>query len=174
MEKISENNFKYCPKCGSDSFSKKGTGFSCENCGFRFYINAAAAVAAIIVDNTGKILLAVRGKDPLKGAYDLPGGFIDIGETAEEALKREIKEELDLEIIESYFLASFPNTYEYKGMIYFPLDIGFICKVSGMENIKPLDDVAGFEFIHPKEIDLSKIGFESARNIVRTYCKTLN
>lgn len=173
MKKNNENNFKYCPKCGSNSFISKGDGFLCMDCEFRLYINASAAVAAIIVDNKGNILLAIRGKEPQKGTYDLPGGFIDIGETAEEALKREIKEELDLDVIESNFLASFPNTYHYKGMTYYPLDIGFVCKVDGMDHIKALDDVAGIEFIKPTDIDLTKIGFESARKMVKTYCNTL-
>ena len=54
-------------------------------------------VAAIIIDNN-KVFATQRGYGPFKGGWEFPGGKIEQGETKEEALKREIKEELDTEI----------------------------------------------------------------------------
>lgn len=54
-------------------------------------------VAAIITDNN-KVFATQRGYGPFKGGWEFPGGKIEQGETKEEALKREIKEELDTEI----------------------------------------------------------------------------
>ena len=54
-------------------------------------------VAAIIIDN-GKVFATQRGYGDFKGGWEFPGGKIDAGESAEEALVREIKEELDTEI----------------------------------------------------------------------------
>lgn len=52
-------------------------------------------VAAIIVSD-GKILATQRGYGEWKGGWEFPGGKIEPGETSDEALKREIKEELDM------------------------------------------------------------------------------
>lgn len=58
-----------------------------------------AASAAIFRD--GRVLLAARGKAPMRGVYTLPGGVVEIGETLAEAARREVMEEvgLDVEII---------------------------------------------------------------------------
>ena len=79
------DKFRYCPACGSKHFeiqdekSKK-----CENCGFEYYLNPSAANVALIVNDKDELLVATRKKEPAKGTLDLPGGFADIGETAEE------------------------------------------------------------------------------------------
>ena len=54
-------------------------------------------VAAIIIEN-GKVFATQRGYGDFKGGWEFPGGKIDAGETPEEALVREIKEELDTEV----------------------------------------------------------------------------
>ncbi|MBD3389792.1 NUDIX domain-containing protein [Candidatus Micrarchaeota archaeon] len=56
-----------------------------------------ATVDALIIEN-GKILLIKRGREPDKGKWALPGGFVDRGETAEEACVREVEEETGLEV----------------------------------------------------------------------------
>ena len=54
-------------------------------------------VAAIIIDD-GKVFATQRGYGEFKDGWEFPGGKIDTGETPEEALVREIKEELDTEV----------------------------------------------------------------------------
>jgi NADH pyrophosphatase NudC (nudix superfamily) len=161
---------KYCPRCGSSQFVfQDDNSFKCESCDFHLFINSAAAVAAIIENEENEILLTIRAKEPEKGLLDLPGGFVDPGETAEEALKREIKEELNLQIEEFEYLTSFPNEYVFSGYSVYTLDIAFKCKIKDLSKLSVKDDVAGYQFLSYDEIDIKKIGLKSIRNIVKHY-----
>jgi ADP-ribose pyrophosphatase YjhB (NUDIX family) len=122
----------------------------------------AAAVAAII-EYEGKILLTRRAREPQMSMLDLPGGFVDYGEKAEEALVREVYEELNLHVREMRYLTSAANIYVYKGVRYQVLDILFVCPVSDVEGIKARDDVSGFEFFRPDEVPIEELAFESTK-----------
>jgi 8-oxo-dGTP diphosphatase len=54
-------------------------------------------VDCVVFDREGRLLLIKRGHPPFKGKYALPGGFVDIGETVEQAALRELKEETGVE-----------------------------------------------------------------------------
>ncbi|MGQ1947944.1 NUDIX hydrolase [Geofilum sp. OHC36d9] len=166
---------KYCPRCGSGKFPAMDfKSFKCDDCGFHFFINSAAAVAALIVNDQNELLLTYRAFEPCKGMLDLPGGFVDPGEAAEVALRREVKEELNLEIAETQYLGSFPNEYIFSGYSVFTTDFGFICKVADFGHISPSDDVAGYEFFAFKDIDYDAISSASIRRLVKIYEQRFN
>lgn len=55
-------------------------------------------VGAVVRDETGRLLMILRGHDPGRGLWSIPGGRIEPGETAEEAVAREVREETGLEV----------------------------------------------------------------------------
>jgi 8-oxo-dGTP diphosphatase len=58
----------------------------------------ALTTDCVIFDNEGRVLLIARKNEPFKGSYALPGGFVDLGETVEAACRREIREEVGIEV----------------------------------------------------------------------------
>lgn len=166
------NSFNYCPKCKSKEINFIKKHFVCTACNFDFYINASAAVAVLIINENNELLLTKRKFDPYKDTYDLPGGFVDIHETAENAAIREIKEELNLEVTSLEYFYSYPNTYLFKGIEYYTLDLVFKAKVESFSTLIANDDVSDFEFIHPKKIDTTTIGLSSIKVIVSKYIES--
>ena len=165
-----QNKIIYCPACGKIGLEWKSTkSMICRTCGFQMYINVAAAAAAIIPDGENRILLTKRLWEPAAGTFDLPGGFIDPDETAEEGLKREVREELNLAITETNYFQSFPNIYTYNGLNYATLDLVFICKVTGFKNLHPGDDISDVIFKKPGDINLDEIGLASIKTALARY-----
>jgi NAD+ diphosphatase len=122
---------RFCPGCGSPSVrTPNHRAFSCDNCGFEFFLNTAPTVAGLILDSRDpeRILLIRRGRDPEKGKLALPGGFVDPGENAEKALRREVREELGLSIEIDRYLCSLPNNDLYRGTVYPALDLFFVAR----------------------------------------------
>src|SRR4030042_605907 len=98
--------FDYCPACGArEIFFDDIKQFKCRACSFTFFQNVAAAAAAIL-EYDGKILLVKRGQEPEKGKLDLPGGFLDPKESAEDGLRREIREELHIDLKQLKYIGS--------------------------------------------------------------------
>ncbi|MGL4346694.1 MAG: NUDIX hydrolase [Chitinophagaceae bacterium] len=164
------NVFKYCPFCGSKSFSAcEEKSLQCRLCKKKFYINMSAATVAIIENEYQELLLVERKYNPAKGKLDLPGGFVDIGETAEQAIIREVKEEVNLEVEQVFFLGSFPNEYLFGGVLYFTLDMLFRCKVKSFDAIVANDDANKFLFLSAEKIYVEDIGLRSIKHIIQQY-----
>lgn len=84
----------YCPSCGQASLTRSDAkAFRCEHCQFTYFHNTASAVLAVICCGD-EVLVAERGRNPSKGMLDFPGGFVDYDESLEQALYRELQEEL--------------------------------------------------------------------------------
>ncbi len=167
---LPENRLKFCPVCGGSDFVFDGIkAFSCGNCHFHFFINPAAAVAVVIEDPDGRILLTRRAFEPHKGMLDLPGGFVDPGESVEEAIHREIFEELNIGIERIEFLFSAPNRYVFSNYTVFTADLAFRCVVNDFTDMLTGDDVSEALFFYPSEIDYDMVGSESIKTILKRY-----
>lgn len=156
--------FAYCPRCGSSHFfvhdfkSKR-----CEACGFEYYFNSAAATVAFIINEKDELLVCSRAKEPQKGTLDLPGGFIDMGETGEEGVAREVMEETGLKVVKAEYMFSLPNIYPFSGFEVHSLDLFFRCTVIADDCVHAMDDVAAATFIPLKDVDPDKFGLGSIR-----------
>jgi ADP-ribose pyrophosphatase YjhB (NUDIX family) len=64
----------------------------------KFPASPLVAVAAVVVDNLGRVLLVKRGREPMAGHWSLPGGLLELGETLIEGVCREVAEETGLTV----------------------------------------------------------------------------
>ena len=158
------HQFHFCPECGSGNFSENNLkSKKCTDCGFTYYFNSSAAVVAIIENEKGEVLIARRAKDPAKGTYDLPGGFVDMYETAEEAIAREVREETGLLITSSKYLFSIPNIYVYSNFEVHTVDMFFKCNVNNFRELNAQDDVSELLFIARDRLNPADFGLTSIR-----------
>ncbi len=110
-------------------------------------------------------MVTLRAAQPGRGSLDLPGGFVDHAETAEQALRRELLEELglDLEPGALRLLGTYPNIYPYRAMVYRTLDLVYLAEFDEFPLLRPADDVAAARWIPLSEVEPADFAFESIR-----------
>ena len=159
--------FRYCPRCGSKNFVEtSGRSKKCDDCGFHYFFNTSAAAAGLIFNKEGKLLFTRRAIEPHRGMLDLPGGFIEPMETAEDAIAREIKEELGVGVKKLSYYCSFPNEYPFSGFSVFTLDLIYKVELETLVGLKAMDDISRFEFYSLDEINLAEIPSYSIQKVV--------
>ena len=163
---------KFCPKCGSSDFNTSGSrSMKCGNCGFHIFFNSSAAVAALVTNDEGKLMLVRRGIEPDYGKLDLPGGFVDPGETAENAVKRELLEELGIKVKTLKYMSSAPNEYIFSDFSVFTIDLVFRVIPESISNLKPMDDILEYQFYSEEQIDYDEIPAPSIKQFVKDFFK---
>ncbi|ADX67481.1 NUDIX hydrolase [Weeksella virosa] len=167
-----QKQFNYCPHCGASSIEIYDYHrLHCSQCDFVYFHNVATATA-IIIRRGNELLFCVRNKEPMLGKLDLPGGFVDPKESAEEGAQRELKEELNLDIpVENLrYYRSQPNKYLYKDVEYRTCDLAFIANFPENAALNLEDnEIQSIRWIAMQDVNLQEIGFESLRRIVQQY-----
>ena len=137
--------YRFCPLCGGTLQRRSRSLLTCTRCGYRFYQNAKPAVGAMITRGSGdkrEILLVRRGVEPYSGYWDMPGGFIENGEDPLRALHREIREELDTEIVVKELFTAEIDTYPREGVpesASNTLCLYYICALAGAAGDRETD-----------------------------------
>lgn len=162
--------FIYCPVCGSKEFTELNEkAKQCNACRFIYYFNPSAAVACFIRNPKGELLFVRRAKEPAKGTLDLAGGFVDMDETAEDAVRREVKEETGLDVTEIHYLFSIPNIYPYAGFEVHTVDLFYECTVADFNPAKAEDDAAEIIILHRENTQPYDFGLQSVSKGVERY-----
>ena len=161
--------FKFCPSCGFTALviSSTRNPFYCTKCSFEYYFNPAVAAAAFILRENGEVLFVERAREPARGKLGLPGGFIDLGETAEEAVRREILEEVGIKINELNYLFSFPNSYEYHAVTYSVLDLFYLIRVKDNEQATALEETSNVLWLPLKAVAEERLAFQSIQKALK-------
>jgi NAD+ diphosphatase len=164
------DHFRHCPACGHPLQAPPlPNALRCSACDFLYFFNPTVATGVILSRPDGAVLFIRRAKEPERGKLALPGGFIEMGETAEVSLRREVSEEVGLTIGPLEYLCSAVNAYEYHSVTYPVLDFFFTAQVSQTAEPEALDDVAAISWLHPALVSPDQIAFPSVRAAVRLY-----
>lgn len=161
------HNFsRYCMHCGErlstaipDGDTKRR--MVCIDCGFVHYVNPRPVAGLIPVRSDGAILLGRRAIEPRVGSWVFPGGFIDVGETTEEAAQRETMEEACLEVANLRLVG-----------VYTRLEPGVVVIVYSGDAVSEAE--AGHEttevrWFAPEEIPWDELAFDSTHAALRDW-----
>jgi NAD+ diphosphatase len=176
----------HCPRCGhaaaappppakrpADHHGAAHEGwpppFRCGQCHWIQYFNPICAVGVFIERLDGRVLFIRRGREPGLGKLAPPGGFIDIGETAEEAAHREIREEVGLSIDSLHYLGSWPNRYPNRDYIVNVLDFFFHAKATSDLVVAQEGEVAAHEWLDPLQVMAEDLAFTSMQAAHRAF-----
>ena len=158
--------YKFCPLCRGD-FEKKRLiqnepeRLVCKSCGFVFYLDPKL-VACTIAETSNGIVLQRRNKEPKKGYWVLPGGFVDRGETLEEAAKREFFEETGLYTKIKSLLGNYSYPGEANIIIVYQSDI-----TGG--TIQPCHESMSIDEFKKDEIPWDKLAFDTTKKALKKY-----
>lgn len=115
-----------------------------------------AGVGAVIIDGA-KVLLVRRGNPPLQGEWSLPGGALEVGETLEAGIVREVKEETGLEVKPLAVVEVFDRIHrEGERVRYHYVLVDFLCRVEG-GTLCCATDAADARWIHRQELNSHSI-----------------
>jgi len=134
------DGWRFCPRCASALSHQKGR-VECGECGFVQYANSAPTASAFLVDDVGRVLLARRAYEPDAGLWDLPGGFLEEGESPLDGLRRELLEETGLLVEIGHFVGVFMDTYGDGPGVTAVLNLVWEARALGGEPA-PADDVS--------------------------------
>lgn len=156
-------HFAFCPRCGRalPQPAPAPNYIECPACAFRCYFNPAAAVAAFVERSDGRVLFIRRALDPARGRLAPPGGFVDAGETAEAAVRREIREEVGIEVGSVEFLCSHSNQYLYREITYAVLDLFFVARMLTGDGAVDHGEVQSMTWLDPLGVDPTEMAFPS-------------
>jgi NAD+ diphosphatase len=125
---------------------------ACGVCGESTYLSPKPAACGVVVDAQGRALLGRRAGSPRPGLWDVLGGFLEPGESPEDGLRRELREELGVECTVGRYLGGFADTYGEEGEDGdATLNLAFECRIVEGEP-RPADDVAELGWFAPAEL----------------------
>ena len=165
--------YRFCPVCSAQLGHLVPPGdeqerLVCSGCGFVFYQNSKPCAAALVA-REGKVLLARRGIEPFKDWWDLPGGFLELGEHPEAAVVRELLEETGLAVRPTALLGIYMDWYREPSEA--TLVLTYLVDIVAGEP-RPASDVADLAWFSPDDLP-ERIAFTCNRAALDDWRKRL-
>jgi len=152
---------KYCPRCGEPATVDYPRSINCPHCGYGAYYNPKPVAAAIPVTTSNEIVLLKRGFDPGKDLWTFPGGFVDLGESVEEAARREAQEELEIAIELTRLVGVYSRPEDRVVLIVFAATTTQVPRTT--------DEAPEVEAFKPDDIPWQELAFWSTTNALKDF-----
>jgi ADP-ribose pyrophosphatase YjhB (NUDIX family) len=136
----------------------------CLDCGFIHYINPRPVAGTLPVREDGRLLLVRRAIEPRVGTWVFPGGFMDVGETAEEAAARETREEACLEVEELRLLGVYTRTE--------PGVVVIVYEARAIGEARVGDETSEVRWFAANEIPWEELAFDTTEWALKDWLKT--
>lgn len=126
--------FRFCPACGSEygatAVERPIVVLRCPDCEYEFFQHSSPAATAVIpsADHRHEVLLLTRDTPPGIGLLGLPGGFLQYGEPPVDAVRREVREEVLLDVDLERLLDTYLVDYEYRGARVSVIELVFLTR----------------------------------------------
>ncbi|MBR2929432.1 MAG: NAD(+) diphosphatase [Oscillospiraceae bacterium] len=156
---------RFCGRCGTETVhDEKERMMRCPHCGNMIFPRISPAVIIAVTDGDRLILIKYAGR--AYANYGLVAGFIEIGETAEEAVAREVMEEVGLKV---------KNIRYYKSQpwgIAGNLSLGYFCDLDGDDTIHLDEEELSLAEWHRRDaMPCEDDGISLTREMVRVFCE---
>jgi mutator protein MutT len=161
------DGWKHCPICATAITPESGQ-VECPECGFVTYAHSMPTASAVVDDGDGRVLLSRRALDPFAGKWDVPGGFLEEGEHPVDCVRRELREEAGIGLLDVRLLGIWMDRYEYKGRLVATLNIYYAAR-AGDGALEPADDVAELRWFSPEQVPADKLAFEHIPDVLSAW-----
>ncbi len=172
---VNKKFFHYCPYCGKALFRRRIAGRNrgiCKNCDYIDFRNASPVSLAFIFSDKNEVLLAKRDREPYKGVWTIPGGYLEADEQPMDGIKRELKEETGCNVepykLFGFYLCHFDDLTQ--GWRY-TLNIIYLSKIT-KGKMQPADDVSDLQYFSLNK--LPKIAFKHEARALKDLKNHLN
>jgi ADP-ribose pyrophosphatase YjhB (NUDIX family) len=153
----------HCPHCGAAApaltiaFPRS---LHCTACGFRAFFNPKPVAATVLRDaRSGAFWLLKRGFDPGAGRWTFPGGFVDLGESVEDAARREAREEVGIDITINGLLGVYSRPQDPIVLVVF--------EALPHDTPQPSAEATEVQAFGPHEIPWDELAFWSTEQALR-------
>jgi len=152
---------RFCPRCAQPVDVSYPRFMSCPHCGYGAYYNPKPVAAAIPTTPTGEIILLRRGFEPGKGLWTFPGGFVDLGESVEDAARRETMEELEIEVVLGPVVGVYSRAEERVVLIVYGATTD--------QTPRTTEEASEVEAFDPAELPWDELAFWSTERALRDF-----
>jgi ADP-ribose pyrophosphatase YjhB (NUDIX family) len=152
---------RFCPRCAQPATITYPRSITCPHCGYGAYYNPKPVAGAIPVTEDHEIILLRRAFEPGKGLWTFPGGFVDLGETVQQAAHRETREELDIGIELGPLVGVYSRAEERTVLIVYA--------AQASEPPSTTDEAVEVRSFKPDSIPWDELAFWSTRDALRDF-----